>query len=157
MEQYKVSESEKEQLSYQQTKETTQESIDNILSKLEIKKLRRKERKKQKKIQQKPKEARPRWTNREHQIPKIRWGSSHNDNFKQSDINAHRWKHMYLWVQLPHEQLNTILEDNYKTLHPQTREMIVEEIQVLIEYYLKYDEFYNEKCFKDKRRIPNKL
>jgi hypothetical protein len=44
--------------------------------------------------------------------------------------------------------LNQILEFCEQVLHPQTKEMIVEEIQQIVEYYLKYDEFYNPLAIK---------
>jgi len=97
------------------------------------------------------------WENCEHLCPKTRWWANHPDNLKSSNMLAHEWKHRYLWVQLPHEQIWTILNDNIKTLHPQTREMIVEEIQALIEYYLKWEEFYNPVCFREKTLIPKTL
>lgn len=95
--------------------------------------------------------------NTEHLIPRCRWGSCDKSNLKRSKINEHNGKHDYLWTKLPHEQIMQILNDNYSTLCYDTRLMIKEEIEVILEYYLEWWEFYNNKCFKKQNLIPKKI
>ena len=129
----------------------TKESVEKILSRKERKKLRKKWVRVSPKKWHSKKVKKDRSVNREHLICKVRNWSNHAHNIKMSDIKAHAWKHAYLWVQLPHEQLKTILEDNFQVLHKETRQMIVEEIEQILEYYIKWEELYEVKCFSDNK------
>lgn len=136
------------------------EKVDKILSKSQEKKLKRKERKaekKEKRYHKKKRKKQPRSTNTEHLIAKTRGGSNHANNLKTSDVKKHAGKHEYLGVELPHEQLIHILDDNFETLHKETRVMIVEEIEQILDYYLNWNELYEPKCFKSKDKIPRRL
>lgn len=95
--------------------------------------------------------------NIEHLICKTRWWVNNILNYKTSRRTAHAGKHAYLWVQLPHEQFMTIMDDNFQVFCEETREMIREEIEQILEFYLKHWELYNEKCFVHRSKIPTKL
>ena len=129
--------------------------VQKILTKSAKKKARRKAAKERRLTQ--PKKIKNKNENREHLNPKSRWGSNHIDNIKMSDIDKHKWKHLYLWVQLFHEQILTILEDNFQILYKETRNMVKEEIEQILEYYLTWWELYSEKCFVDTSKIPRKI
>ncbi len=130
------------------------EVVNKILTKTERRKINRKKRKEEKKLKGKTKRTKlpkKRDYNTEHLIPKTRWWTYHHDNLKQSRKTSHQGKHAYLWVKLPHEQLKQIMGDNFQVLHKETREMIVEEIEAILDYYIKWEELYEKKCFKNNK------
>lgn len=83
-----------------------------------------------------------------HILAKSRIWSNNRVNLKEFNIKKHQALHTLFWNAYPHEMLNQILEFSEQVLHPDTKEMIIEEIQALIEYYLKYNEFYNPLAIK---------
>lgn len=91
----------------------------------------------------------------DHLIAKDNWWTNHPDNRDEKNVRKHRWKHNYLWIKLPHEQIKAILEENLPVLYEETREQIVEEIEQILEYYLSNKEFYKKACFK-KGTMPTK-
>jgi len=131
--------------------------VEQILSRKDRKRLRKKWVKSKRTHSKKPSVRKDRSVNREHMVPRCKSWSNHADNIKMSDVKAHANKHWYLGVQLFHEQLITIMNDNFQTLHKETRKMVTEEIEQILDYYLKWGELYSEKCFTDKNKIPKKL
>lgn len=110
---------------------------------------------KEKPAQNKPKKSSGReklWdgrtTDTHHILAKSRIWSNNRVNLKEFNMKKHQALHTLFWNAYPHEMLNQILEFCEQVLHPQTKEMIVEEIQQIVEYYLKYDEFYNPLAIK---------
>lgn len=110
---------------------------------------------KKSKVKSKPKKSSGRvklWdgriTDTHHILAKSRIWSNNRVNLKEFNIKKHQALHTLFWNAYPHEMLNQILEFSEQVLHPDTKEMIIEEIQALIEYYLKYDEFYNPLAIK---------
>jgi len=73
------------------------------------------------------------------------------------DIKVHAAMHQVFWNKHPHQILLQILEHCRQVLNPNTADMIIEEIQVLIDYHLKNGELYKEECFKSKNLIPRSL
>ena len=107
---------------------------------------RKKLRKKNKRVNKVRKEIK---TDIDHLIARWNNGSEHWLNKKRVNILKHRAKHQIFDILLPHEQIIEQLRYNYNTLNTHTRDLMIEEIVGVIEYYMKWNEFYNKKCFKN--------
>ena len=92
--------------------------------------------------------------NRHHLINVCKWWTNHVANIKEMDIKVHTAMHQVFWNKHPHQILLQILEHCRQVLNPDTADMIIEEIQVLIDYYLKNEEFYTSKAFNSRVFIP---
>ena len=131
--------------------------VDKILTRSQARKQSRVEHKARAKLIKKWKLKKVRWVNIEHLIPKCKWWINAVVNFKTSDINEHRGKHMYLWVKLFHEQLIQIMDDNFQVMHDKTRDLVCGAILAILQNHLKAGELYKEECFKSKNFIPRSL
>lgn len=87
--------------------------------------------------------------NIDHLVAKSEWWSNHFINRKRKKKIEHKWKHDYLWTKLFHDQIIAIIDDNYQILCSDTRDMVKEEIEEILKYYMTYEELYNVKAFKN--------
>lgn len=132
------------------------QTVDNILTRKERKKLRKKWVRNRPKKWHSKKVRKDRSVNRHHLINRCKWWSNHWANIKEMDIKVHAAMHQAFWNKHPHQILAQVLEYCRQVLHPETSDMIIEEVQVLVDYYLKNEEFYNPKAFNSRVFIPKK-
>ena len=87
---------------------------------------------------------------RHHKIAKSRWGSNHYDNIIMLKDLQHRAFHTIFANQLPHEQIETILDINWCAL---TNEFKFQVQDVINEFLL--EEMFNRKCIVSQILNPN--
>ena len=128
--------------------------VEQILSRKDRKRLRKKWVKSKRTHSKKPSVRKDRSVNRHHLINRCKWWTDNLANIKEMDIRIHAGLHQAFWNSHPHQILQQILEYCGQVLYPETKDQIIEEIQVLIDYYLKNEEFYNPLAFKSRVFIP---
>lgn len=119
-----------------------------------------------KEVKRKPKKSSGRvklwdWvkTDTEHLNAKSRWWSNSIEfNLQESRSKVdHILKHQYFWNKLLHEQLKQVMWDNYKVMHRETRDIIVNAINHILWYFIKKWKFYDERWFRNPKYIPKTL
>jgi len=79
---------------------------------------------------------------RHHTIPKSKWGTSHYNNLLKLKDVKHRAFHVVFENDLPHEQIETLLDLNWNALNYEFTQDITEFLKERT-----IEDIYNGKCY----------